>query len=352
MADTKIRLAIFTARNLVTSSDCSPETIQNLVNNLDPATYSIDVILIDAFIPPGLQVTEDKLIDLPMYVPFSKVLAHPNISNVFSLEKLTLGQIKDSYDMAIVAIYNDFGEDGKLLGLLDTLGIPYLSPSLKVSAVCYDKSYTRDLITQHGGLVPPGFPVHKDHFAINTIDQQIGNNMGYPVVIKPVSSGNSFGAALVRSVHEIDAAGRSAFTYSDELLVEKLIAGQEFTVGVRGSYLNATALPVVQINSHKEFFDYAAKYTKGQASEVCPAPINADLAQQLQAAALLAYEAVKGDSHARIDMIYGEDKKIYILDINTFPGLNSASLFPKELLAMGSSLSAFLTDQIKLKSGR
>lgn len=345
----KIRIAIFTAKNLVTSSDCSPETINNLLNTLDSAKYCVDIILIDEFVPTPLQTTEDKLLTLPMYIPFKRVFAHKNLSRVLKLESLTLEQIKNMYDMAIVAVYNDLGEDGKIIGLLDLVGIPYLSPSLKVSAVCFDKSYAKALISQNGGKVPPGFLVHKDRFNKIFIDKKIIDLLGYPVVIKPASSGNSYGASLVRSMKELDSAGKAAFEFSDELLVEKLIEGQEYTVGVVGFYLNPIALPVVQINSKKEFFDYEAKYTTSKADELCPAPIDDRLKHKLQKAALIAYQAVKGDGHARIDMIYSRDENVYVLDINTFPGLNSASLFPKELRATGSSLKKFLEEQIKLR---
>lgn len=349
MTDQKIRIAIFTARNLVTTSDCSPETIKNLLDTLNPAIYSIDILLVDKFVPPALQVTEDALLHLPMYIPFETVLSHKNVAHTLFLENLTFGQLANAYDMAIVAIYNDLGEDGKILGLLDTIGLPYLSPSLKVSAVCFDKSYTRALIAQNGGKIPPGFLVHKKQFDKKSINKRILSSIKYPIIIKPASSGNSYGVSLIRSIDEIDEASQAAFSCSDELLVEKQIIGQEYTIGIVGSYLNPIALPVVQINSQKDFFDYEAKYTPGKAEEICPAQIEDALKIKLQEAAVNAYKAVKGDSHARIDVILSNDKEVYILDINTFPGLNSASLFPKELKAVGSSLSQFLDEQIRLK---
>ena len=345
----KIRIAIFTATNLITSSDCSPETVQNLLNTLNPQRYSIDIVLIDKFVPPPLQITEDKLIGLPMYIPFKTVFLHTNISAIHSLEQLTLQQIKEMYDVAIIAIYNDLGEDGKILGLLDLLEIPYINPSLKVSAVCFDKYYARLIVAQSGGKVPPGFMIHKENFNIEDIDKRIVDSIKYPVVVKPTSSGNSYGTTLVSSVKELEKAGKDAFIFSQELLVEKCIQGQEYTIGVVGSYRNPVALPVIQINSKKEFFDYEAKYTISKAEEICPAQITDELKVKLQDAALQAYKAVKGDSHARIDMICSLDGEIFVLDINTFPGLNSASLFPKELKVIGSSLGMFLDEQISIK---
>ncbi len=353
MTDKKKRLVIVTARNLRTTSDCSPETILNILDNLNPKNYLVDILLIDSFVPTQMRVEESELINLPMYVPFDQVFKHPLISKVVDLDKLTFGELSNNYDMAIVAIYNDLGEDGKFLGLLDILGIPYLSPSLKVSAICFDKSYTRSILTANRVLIPRGFFVHKVEYTTSELSKRIAQEVGYPAVLKAVSSGNSYGMSIVKSSEEIEKAMGMAYAYSEEVLIEKLIVGQEYTVGVVGSYLNPSVLPAVQISTNSDFFDYAAKYEVGKSEEICPAPVSSEVANKLSEAARLAYVAVKGDSHARIDMILAKDDNlVYVLDINTFPGLNSASLFPKELIASGSSLRKFLNEEIERKINR
>ena len=351
MTDNKKRLVIVTAKNLRTTSDCSPETILNILDNLDPESCTVDVVLIDSFVPKEMRVEESQLIDLPMYIPFDQVFKHKLISKVINLEELTFGEMSRNYDMAIVAIYNDLGEDGKFLGILDILGIPYLSPSLKVSAVCFDKSYTRSILSANNVVIPKGFFVHTNEYSIQKLDQKIVQEVGYPVVVKAVSSGNSYGMSIVKVNNELEKAMKMAYSFSEEVLIEQLIVGQEYTVGVIGQYLNPTTLPAVQISSHSEFFDYSAKYEAGKSEEICPAPVSSEVANMLSSAARFAYIAVKGDSHARIDMILSsQDNKVYVLDINTFPGLNSASLFPKELIASGTSLKNFLNEEIKLRA--
>ncbi len=352
MAEKLVRLVIITARNLRTTSDCSPETILNILENIDPKKYTVEVLLVDSLIPEMMRVTEQELIGLPMYIPFAKVLDHPLITRVINIDNITVDELRRNYDFAVVAVYNDFGEDGKLLGMLDVVGLPYLSPSLKVSAVCFDKGYTKALLTYADVDNPRGFVLHHDRCTTGELDEKIVKKLNYPVVVKPTSSGNSWGVSIVRTKDDLVRAIDAALMFADELLVEQYIEGQEFTVGVVGHYLHPVVLPVVMISHQEELFDYRAKYTVGKSEEICPAPISLEITQRLQAAATSAYRAVKADSHVRIDMILGLDGRVYVLDINTFPGLNRASLFPKELRAAGKTLGKFIDDQVKKKLSR
>lgn len=348
----KPRVAIITARNLKTTSDCSPETILNLLNVIDVSKYEVDIVYIDAFVPEELRVDEAKLLNLPMYVPFSEVEKHPRITQVRDLSDLKFTDLKENYQIAIVAVYNDFGEDGKILGMLDLLGIPYMSPSLKVSAVCFDKSYTKALLCYAGVSTPRGFLINHNNCREDLIDGVVAEKLSYPVMLKSVSSGNSWGVSKVINRAGLSEAISHALAYSDEILLEEFVDGQEFTVGVVGDYTNPTILPVVQINHQHDYFDYVAKYTKGKSNELCPSPISQDLEAKLRLIAKEAYKAVKADSHARIDIMLDKDEAPYVLDINTFPGLNKASLFPKELLVCGSSLGEFVNNELATKYRR
>lgn len=350
MKKAPIRLGIFTARNLKTTSDCSPETILNILGSLKNISCVVDILLMDDLVPNDKRVTEEELLGLPMYVPFSDVLMHPKINRVRSISEMRLVDIKNDYDMAIVAIYNDYGEDGKLLGMLELLGLPYLSPSQKVSSVCFDKYYAKALLKQAGVSTPSSFFVDPTNCKTEYIHTQILNQLSYPVVVKAVSSGNSWGVTVVREQGELENAINASLEYSAEILVEAYVDGDEFTVGVVGNYWSPQPLPVVSIVHSSQFFDYTAKYQVEGSTETCPADISEELRNMIQEAACSAYKAVKCDSHARIDIILGKDGHPYVLDINTFPGLNRASLFPKELLASGSSLASFLSEQISLKT--
>jgi len=342
-------IAIITASNLKTTSDCSPGTVLNLLDSIDISKYRVDIVLIDKFVPEDLQTTEEKLVNLPVYIPFDQVLKHKAISGIYSLDEFSFGEFSQKYQMAIVAVYNDLGEDGKIIGMLDLLGVPYFSPSLKVSAVCFDKSYTKAILNQAGVLTPDSFFVGKDKCSHHWIDSQILSKFEYPVVVKAVSSGNSWGVTVVKESNVLDEAIDHALTYSNEILVEKLIEGQEFTVGVIGDYVSPVALPSVQISYKNDFFDYTAKYDTTKSFEACPASISDMLERKLRQTAVDAYSAVKADSHARIDMMVDIDENVYVLDINSFPGLNSASLFPKELIVAGSSLDEFINREIDRK---
>lgn len=352
MEQAPIRLGIFTARNLKTTSDCSPETILNILDSLKNNSCIVDILLMDDLVPESKRVTEDKLLKLPMYIPFSQVFEHPKINKIRSISDLKLAEIKNDYDMAIVAIYNDYGEDGKILGMLELLGVPYLSPSQKVSSVCFDKYYTKALLAHAGVTTPRSFFVDPANCNSVYINSQIPTEINYPVVIKAVSSGNSWGVTIVRKSEELDKAIEAALEYSQEILVEAYVEGDEYTVGVVGNYWEAEVLPVVSITHTSKFFDYTAKYKAGGSTEICPAEVTEDIKKLLQNAACEAYRAVKCDSHARIDIILGKDGLAYVLDINTFPGLNRASLFPKELVAAGGNLETFLKEQIMLKTAR
>jgi D-alanine-D-alanine ligase len=338
--DKKIKLGIICARNLRTSTG-SINTVANLLENLDADKYEIQVILIDDLVSEESRIPESELVKDPSYVPFEKVQQNSKVLKVVNLSELSLGELKANYDAAIVAIYNTYGEDGRIIGLLETAGVAYVSPGLKTSALCLDKTLTKMVLKESGLKVPRGFEIYKENLRIEDLNSLITEGLNYPVIIKTVSSGASRGVSLVGDSSQLAEAVNGAFRYSDEALVEEFISGDEFTVGVIGDYKNPKALPVVQIRTKNSFFDYQAKYEKGAAEELCPAPISSELTQALQEEAIKAYQGVKGTSHSRIDLIVHKGA-IYVLEINTFPGLTMSSLFPKELEAAGSSLKEFL----------
>ena len=340
----KIKLAIFIAKNSSTSPG-SINTALQLLENLDSDKYQISVITIDGVIPLKLTTPINKLRKSPSYTSFSKIKTNKKVSHIYALEQLTLLKLKDVAQFAIVAIYNTYGEDGKLIGLLETAGIPYLSPPLKTTAVCFDKTMTKALLRGSGINVPPGFEVHKNNYKLDDITQRINNEFSYPCIIKATSCGASWGVSRVNTVQGLKAAIQNAFSFGDECIVEKFLVGREFSVGISGHYLHPQVLPIVEIKTNNDFFDYEAKYVVGKAEEICPAKIPSALDKQIQSLTVDAYAAVKAESHARIDIIYAHNT-LFVLEINTFPGLTINSIFPKELKAQGDSLSSFLDKSI------
>lgn len=342
-----IRLAIITARNLKTSSG-SNNTVLSLLNSLDEKIYKISIVLVDDFVPKFWQINQEELEKDSAYAPFKSIEKNSKVSECLFLSQLSLKELKDRFEIAIVAIYNYFGEDGKLLGLLEIAGIPYVSPSLKSSVVCFDKKFCKSVLKAKGVLVCKDFEVYKKGFEISKVKEKIRKSFKYPLMVKTVSCGASRGVSLVSKDSELEEAITNGFAFSEEVLVEEYIDGEEYTVGVIGHYTSPKALPVMMIKTSNIFFDYEAKYVAGKTKEICPAPIDDDLKKKLQLTAKEAYQAVKAESHARVDMIY-KDGKVYVLEINSFPGLLSQSLFPQELKADGSSLTEFLDKTIEEK---
>ncbi len=341
----KLRIGIIMARNLKTSTSPNGTTL-NIVNHLNAKKYRIDIYLLDHLIPPHLRLTKSKMKKDPMYISFDRVLQTGKVSNVHHLDELTLSELKKKMDVAIVAIYNFFGEDGRVLGLLETIGVPYIAPNLLTSALCFDKGQTKAVLRQAGVTVPDGFAVQKKNSNIAAIHRKIVKNIGYPCMIKANMAGASRGISLVDKPQNLSSAIEKAFIYSDELLVEAFIDGREFSVGVMGDYTNPIVLPIVEIKTKRAFFDYTAKYVKGESEEICPAQVTPKMARAVRQAAQNVYVAVKADSHARVDIIWRKGTP-YVLEINTFPGLTSASIFPKELEAMGTTLDAFFDLRIQ-----
>lgn len=340
------KVAIFCSKKLKTSIE-SLNTVINLLDNLDNNKYDTDIIVIDGLVKDDMIMSDEQFMLEPCYISFSDIENHPVLSNIVNLEDLSLNYLRKNYDVAIIAIYNTYGEDGRLIGLLETAGIPYMSPSLKTSAICMDKSLTKKILTSSGIYVPPGFEVHKTNINIQEIDNKIIKDIGYPVIVKASYSGASKGINVVDSILFLENSINEALKYSEDVLFERFLSGEEFTVGITGHYTNPSALPIVMIKTNNKFFDYEAKYVTGKCEEICPANIDKDLTAKIQNIAIQSYQAVKAESHSRIDIILSNDI-LYVLEINTFPGLTKQSLFPRELTAAGITIRTFIDNKLDM----
>lgn len=224
------------------------------------------------------------------------------------------------------ALHGTFGEDGELQTTLDALGIPYTGSGAEASALGMDKWKSREIFKNHGLVVPESYIIKKsDELPIST-----------PVVIKLRASGSSHGVHIVESPEEYTEKSAELFREADEIIVEQHLRGREFTCGVLEKDGALIALPVVEIRptTTHAFFDYAAKYTDGGATEIVPAPIDTDLAKRIQDAARTAHTALGCRVYSRSDFIVVDDAP-YILEINTLPGLTAHSLLPKAAAAAG-----------------
>ena len=247
---------------------------------------------------------------------------------------------KNKVDIAFIAMHGPYGEDGTIQGLLELAGIPYTGSRVLASALGMDKIYSRKIFTQIGLNTPKFVLVDKQQKKTSI------SPLKFPVFVKPQSQGSSIGTSKANNQKQLDLALKEAFKFGKVAIVEEFLEGVEITGAVLGNE-NPIALPLVEIVSKKEFFDYEAKYDAKLTDEIVPARITKDLTQKAQDAAIKAYIALNCSGFGRVDMIISKDK-IYVLEVNTIPGLTPVSLFPKAANAAGISYPQLLDEVIKL----
>ena len=251
---------------------------------------------------------------------------------------------KITFDAALIALHGTPGEDGKLQGYFDCLNIPYTSCDAATSALTFNKRYTVAIAAFAGIQVAKSIHLFK---ANNTTPIEILQQLQLPLFIKPNNGGSSIGMSKVSAANEIEGALQKAFNEDSQVLVEEFIKGREFTIGVFKTKGNVIALPITEVISKKDFFDYEAKY-QGASQEVTPAQIDEAVAQQIRQAALKAYHVFNCNGVVRIDFIYDESKsQPFMLEINTVPGQSEASIVPQQVKAMGWSLKEFYSALIE-----
>lgn len=244
------------------------------------------------------------------------------------------------FDVVLFCIHGTPGEDGKLQGYFDMLGLPYTSCDAATSALTMNKRYTVAVASFSGINVAKSMHLFKHTpVAPATILEQLR----LPVFVKPNSGGSSIGMSKVNTTEELPAALEKGFNEDSQLLVEEFISGREFTVGVFKSAGNIQVLPITEIETKNEFFDFEAKY-QGKSIETTPAEINDQIKTDLETAAKRVYEVLNCRGVVRIDFIYDTNlQKPFMLEVNTVPGQSEASVIPQQVRAMGWSLKDFYT---------
>lgn len=237
-----------------------------------------------------------------------------------------------SLEFAFIALHGKFGEDGRIQAILESLGIPFSGCGVLASALCMDKNISKKLFLSEG-IKTPTWIIVKDE---NKIDYSIIENMGYPLIVKPNSGGSSIGTILAHSIEELKAGVCEALKYDDEIIIEEYIKGEEITCPI----LNGEVLPVISINPKSEFFNYSSKYDNDGAEEKI-IELPRTLSEKVEEICLKCWDSFKLKVYARIDMIIKDDE-IYVLEINTLPGMTKNSLFPKSANAYGLSFSQLL----------
>lgn len=248
-------------------------------------------------------------------------------------------------DVALIILHGTGGEDGTVQGLLDLLNIPYQCSGPLGSAIAMNKLASKRLYLQ-AGIPVPGYMSFN---AGDTIDvDACVAQLGLPIVVKPASGGSSIGMDIVRSKDRLRQAFDKAFALDDTVLIEEYIAGTEITGAILGNN-TLQALPLVEIipEKHHDFFDYEAKYKKGETSEICPARISVTLTEKAQNLAAKAHEVLFCKGYSRTDMmVRGDD--IYVLETNTIPGMTPESLLPLAAKTAGMDFGQLLDRLITL----
>ncbi|RYY38920.1 MAG: D-alanine--D-alanine ligase [Chitinophagaceae bacterium] len=249
---------------------------------------------------------------------------------------LTLGTELIRFDAVFIGLHGTPGEDGKLQGYFDMIGLPYTSCNAATSALTFNKRYTV-AVAAMGGI-----NVAKSVHLFKHTPYDVGELLGrikLPVFVKPNNGGSSIGMSKVSEGAHLGEALDKAFREDDQVLVEEMITGREFTVGVYKAGGSIHVLPITEIIAHNEFFDFEAKY-EGKSSEVTPADIDATWKKGLEDAARRIYEVFNCSGVVRIDFIYS-DAGPFMLEINTVPGQSEASVIPQQVRAAGLSLTDF-----------
>lgn len=256
-----------------------------------------------------------------------------------------LGREKIKFDYAYIMQHGTPGENGKMQGYLEMLGVPHSGCNAFVAAMTFDKysckSYLKDV----------DFVKCADDIFIRKGDSLEGlaqaavNRLGLPLFVKPTDGGSSFGVSKVKSLEDFDKAVEYAFSEGDMIMAEAAIVGRELTCAVYFDGNQCVALPVIEIITKNEFFDYEAKYN-GYSQEICPAEIPDTLRDEIQETSKKIYAHLGCAGLVRVDYICAEDG-LYFLEVNTIPGMTSASLVPKMVRTAGIEMTDFLTSIIE-----
>jgi D-alanine-D-alanine ligase len=255
-------------------------------------------------------------------------------------------QLEGKIDAAIVYTHGDPGENGKIQAYLDMLQIPYINSGVLASALSFDKWYCNQFLKGFG------FEVAKSqlfHFGEQIDATELVADLGLPMFVKPSDSGSSFGISKVKSVEDVQTAFETAFNEGRNVVAEAFLDGTEVTCGVYRSQNGLVALPLTEIVSETEFFDYAAKYD-GKSKEITPARVDDAVTLEVQSQAKKIYDLMGLRAIARIDFMIVNGTP-HVIEVNTTPGFSPASIVPQMLGVAQIGIQDFWTAIIQVELG-
>lgn len=255
-----------------------------------------------------------------------------------------LGNKKIKFDAAYLIIHGTPGEDGKIQGYFQTLNIPFVGPGIECCILTMNKALAKELVSQKGITTAKSKIFHK---SAQPNWEQVANELSLPLFMKPNSGGSSVATHKVYKVDELQAAFEDGICHDSEILAEEFIQGTEITCGIYDSGNELVCLPITEIRSHNDFFDYKAKYL-GESDEITPAEIGSELTKKVNELTKSVYRILHCDGMVRIDFII-KDGTPYFMEVNTVPGFSQASILPQQLRAAGMDITQVVTQLIQQK---
>ena len=274
-----------------------------------------------------------------------------NIQLIAPIDKNDFSFIKDgqkiTFDFAYITIHGTPGEDGKLQGYFDMVKVPYSTSGVYASALTFNKYFCSNYLRNFNVRMAKSVRLFKGDQV--DVDQLI-ENLGLPLFVKPNAGGSSFGVTKVKEKGQLLDALEMATKESSDILIEQFIDGPEFTCGLVKLSDQEFLFPVTEVIPQNEFFDFEAKYTVGKTDEITPARISPELTSKIQQLSSRIYDLCDCSGIVRIDYIL-KDKEFYFLEVNTTPGMTSTSFVPQQIAAMdrklGDILGLIIEDKLK-----
>lgn len=250
---------------------------------------------------------------------------------------------KHNFDFAYITIHGTPGENGILQGYFELIGLPYSCCGVLAAAVTFNKFTCNQYLKGFGVKVSESIVLRNGQ---TISDEEVAQKIGFPCFVKPNVGGSSFGVTKVKSREQVQPAISLAFAEGDEVMIEAFMAGTEITCGIYKTKNKAQVLPVTEVVSENEFFDFDAKY-KGQVQEITPARISAELTERVQKLTSAIYDILGCKGIVRIDYIISESDVINLLEVNTTPGMTTTSFIPQQIAAAGLDIKEVMTEIIE-----
>lgn len=251
-----------------------------------------------------------------------------------------LNNQKTSFDSVFNIIHGTPGEDGKLSGYFDLLGIEYNSSGVLESALTFNKNWCNKFLSTFGITVPQSVIFYKSEN-----NEQLAKEVLFPCFVKPNNGGSSIGVRKANSIDELQDALKTAFVHDEEVIVEEFIEGREFSVGILKNENGTRVMPLTEIIVNAEFFDYEQKYSANGATEITPAEVTKEETIACQNIVKKVFNLLRLKKVARIDFIL-KNGQFYLIEVNTIPGMSPKSILPQQATHEGISFASLVNDYL------